>query len=487
LIIKFVIENLNRQLNVNCFDNSIHFFSFECRIIKTILSIASIMKAEPLGTIRERLGILKNVSIFARTEENILLNIAEALDEISIEANELLFQKGDEGTSMYIILSGSVKIHDGDYTFAVLGRGQVFGEYALLDTEERSASVTALETTVLLVLDQETFYGIMVNHVQILQGILQVLVGRARQTNKLQEELAREKRRIEEQNEEIKQRNEEILTQNEEIIQQQEQIAIKNDLLHEKNVLITSSINYALNIQSALLPDLSDLRKFIPESFVLFQPKDIVSGDFYWFYPISDTRFLLVCADCTGHGVPGAFMSFLGMTYFRQIVEFQGITDVNELLNLLNRNIYIALKQEFKSNKDGMDLAVCLIDKTQQTIEFAGAKNGIFYFEPQNPHVLQIVKADNAAIGGYSHNKIFQKQVIHYETNTTFYLFTDGYRDQFGFENDEKFLMKRFKQLLLDNYQKPMDEQYNILLETHLNWRGQAVQTDDILVIGFRL
>jgi serine phosphatase RsbU (regulator of sigma subunit) len=98
-----------------------------------------------------------------------------------------------------------------------------------------------------------------------------------------------------------------------------------------------------------------------------------------------------------------------------------------------------------------------------------------------------VIKADNAAIGGYSHNKVFQKQTIHYQPNTTFYLFTDGYRDQFGFENDEKFLMKRFKQLLLDNYHKPMAEQYEILLETHLNWRGQAVQTDDILVIGFRL
>ncbi|MCU0444491.1 MAG: cyclic nucleotide-binding domain-containing protein [Microscillaceae bacterium] len=445
------------------------------------------MKAEPLGTIQERLNVLKNVSIFARTEDYILLKIAEALDEISIEADELLFAKDDEGNTMYVILSGSVKIHDGDYTFAKLGHGQVFGEYALLDTEERSASVTALEKTILLVLDQETFYGIMVNHVQILQGILRVLVGRARQTNKLQEELAREKKRIEEQSEEIKQQNEEILTQNEEIIQQQQQIAAQNDLLKEKNMLITSSINYAHHIQSALLPELNDLRKFMPESFVFFQPKDIVSGDFYWFYPLSDYRFMLVCADCTGHGVPGAFMSFLGMTYFRQIVEFQGITEVTEILNLLNQNIYIALKQEFKPTKDGMDLAVCLIDKQQQTIEFAGAKNGIFFIEPHNPSTIQIIKADNAAIGGYSSNKNFHKHIIHYQANTTFYLTSDGYRDQFGFENDEKFLMKRFKQLLLDIHAKPMDEQFKILADTHFAWRGNAVQTDDILVIGFRL
>ena len=221
--------------------------------------------------ISERVFVLKNVSIFSRTDEQVLRKIAEALTEVSIEANQAVFHKGDEGKSMYIILSGSVKVHNDEHIFATLTRKQVFGEYALLDTEERSASVTALEPTKLLMLDQKTFYEIMIKHIEILQGILQVLVVRSRLSLRLQEELVKEKETIQAQSLELKMRHEEILSQTEEILQQQEQISAQNEMLQEKTTLITSSINYAQTIQEALLPDMELFKKLLPQSFVYYQ------------------------------------------------------------------------------------------------------------------------------------------------------------------------------------------------------------------------
>ncbi len=447
------------------------------------------MKAELLGNINERIFILKNISIFSKTEEKVLHKIAEVLTEISVKADENLFYKGDEGTKMYVILKGSVKVHDGDYTFATLNTQQVFGEYALLDTELRSASVTAVEDTTLLVLDKATFYDIMVQHVQILQGILQVLVNRARQHNRLQEDLAREKKRIEEKNEEINLRNEEILAINEEVLQQQALIEQNNVLLQEQNYLITSSIQYAKHIQSAIMPDFAELQMYLPESFLFFRPKDVVSGDFYWFYKLPHSeKLIVVCSDCTGHGVPGAFMSFLGITYLRQIIEFQGITDVSQILHELNRNIFLALKQDTRFNQDGMDLAICLIDQGKQEIEFAGAKGIMFHIElPEKNPIL--VKGDNFPIGGYMVDKNFSKQTISYKSPAMFYMFSDGYRDQFGGSGvqEQKFMMRQFREVLSDLSDKPLTYQYQKVSYLHDSWKGKYPQTDDVLVIGFRL
>ncbi len=447
------------------------------------------MKAELLGDINERIFILKNISIFSKTEEQVLHKIAEVLTEISVKAGENLFQKGDEGTKMYAILKGSVKVHDGDYVFAILNTKQVFGEYALLDTELRSASVTAVEDTVLLVLEKATFYNIMVQHAQILQGILQVLVNRARQNNKLQEDLAREKKHIEEKNDEIKIQNEEILARNEEIIQQQLFIEQNNVLLQEQNYLITSSIQYAKHIQSAIMPDFAELQMYLPESFLFFRPKDVVSGDFYWFHKIPNTeKIIVVCSDCTGHGVPGAFMSFLGVTYLRQIIEFQGVTDVAQVLHELNKSIFLALKQDTRFNQDGMDLAICLIDREKQEIEFAGAKGIMFHIEMEEKTPI-LVKGDNFPIGGYLVDKTFIKQTLSYKSPAMFYMFSDGYRDQFGGSGtqEQKFMMRQFRELLSDISDRPILEQYQKISYKHDNWKGKYPQTDDVLVIGFRL
>ncbi len=438
----------------------------------------------------DKLFFLKRVSIFTHTGDNIMTKIAEAVTIRDVVPEEVVFNKGDKGDAMYVIISGQVRVHDGEYTFATLEQEDVFGEYALLDTIERSASVTAIQNARLLVLDRVTFYDVMLNNADILQGILRVLVDRARLNNKLQEELNREKEKIAEQ-------NQEILAASEEILQQQEQIALTNQLLDEKNQLITSSITYARHIQNALLPELHELKMLLPDSFLLYLPKDIVSGDFYWFSTLgkniaeNPTKYIIAAMDCTGHGVPGAFMSSLGITHFQQIVDLQGITDVGDILTVLNRNINRALKQGISISRDGMDGTICYIDTEMQTLEMASARSFLFYIEDtpegETP-VLHILDGDNFPVGGVADfQKVFQKHSIKYKKGTTFYLFTDGYRDQFGHKNEKKFMMKHFKQLLLDNFRLPMAKQYQLLKEIHEGWKGYFTQTDDILVIGFRL
>jgi serine phosphatase RsbU (regulator of sigma subunit) len=407
------------------------------------------------------------------SEECVLRKIAETLTEILAKKGEPIFYKGDIGKKMYIILDGAVRVHDKDYTFATLTNGQVFGEYALLDTEERSASVTAIQDTKLLVLDQKLFYSIMVNHVNILQGILKVLVGRARTNNRLQEELAREKAFV--------------IQKNEEILAQQEKIEAINKLLSEQNHLIKSSIEYARNIQFSLLPELSEFKRILPHSFILYLPKDVVSGDYYWFYEDKEThRFLVVCADCTGHGVPGAMMSFLGTTYLKQIVEFEGVRESDEILERLNKEIFLALKQGNQFSKDGMDLCLVWIDKSNKTIEFAGAK-GLMYAIAPNQVEGVTYQGDKLSIGGENAKKCFTRQIFQYEEGTCFYMFTDGYRDQFSGTTNRKFMVKRQRELLLSIKNLPFEEQYQKVLQTHLEWKGNEPQTDDILMIGFQL
>ncbi len=427
-----------------------------------------------------RINILKTISIFTNSDDALLRKVAETLTEILAKKGEVVFYKGDVGRKMYIILKGLVKIHDQDYIFATLTDGQVFGEYALLDTEERSASVTAVEDTQLLVLDQKMFYGIMITHVSVLQGILKVLVGRARNNNKLQEELAREKANVIKQSEEINLRSQEILVQ-------QAEIADINALLRERNQLITSSIEYARHIQSSLLPEIGEFTKNLPDSFILYLPKDVVSGDYYWFYEDKLThRFLVVCADCTGHGVPGAMMSFLGTTYLKQIVEFEGIRDSDEILERLNREIFFALKQGKRDTKDGMDLCMVWIDKETKTIEFAGAKGQMFVIPPKATQGIGY-QGDKIAIGGEDAEKCFTKQVFQYEEGTCIYMFTDGYRDQFSGDTNRKFMVSRQRDLLLSIRDLPFEEQYKMVSDAHFNWRGKEPQTDDVLMIGYKL
>ncbi len=266
-----------------------------------------------------------------------------------------------------------------------------------------------------------------------------------------------------------------------EIRQQKEEI-------EQKNKNITSSIEYGQRIQNAILPPRSGIKNALPESFVLFKPRDIVSGDFYWFNDNKEYTIVIV-ADCTGHGVPGAFMSMIGNTLLNEIIKEMKITEPDEILKHLDRHVKNALTQGKEENDtgDGMDISICKIDKKENKLYFAGARNSMVVIYNDK---LKIIEANRFAIGGKSfvkRRKRFTTKELPVEKGTCCYLFSDGYSDQTGGANGKKIKSGRFIQLLNDIHKEKMDQQYNILNERLNKWMDGYTQRDDILVIGFRL
>jgi tetratricopeptide (TPR) repeat protein/serine phosphatase RsbU (regulator of sigma subunit) len=257
--------------------------------------------------------------------------------------------------------------------------------------------------------------------------------------------------------------------------------------IEKQNNDITASINYAKRIQTAFLPLEEAIASVIPSFFIFYQPRDIVSGDFYWFEQ-KDNKAILAAADCTGHGVPGALMSMIGNEILNQIVIERGITEADKILNELNKGIRTALKQEITKNADGMDISLIVIDYPNKIMEFAGAKNPLYYIQNQG---FRQIKADVFSIGGeYTKGeKIFTKHLIDISVPTTFYIGTDGFQDQFGGEANKKFMVKHLRELFFTIHDKDMNEQKDILHHTITNWirKGKTEQTDDILWIGGNL
>ena len=290
------------------------------------------------------------------------------------------------------------------------------------------------------------------------------------------------------QNAALEQQKEEILTQAEEIDTQNKALSNANNEILEQHKNITSSITYAKRIQDAMLPQTSKIKAHIPESFVLYKPRDIVSGDFYWFDEKIDhegnKKLVFAAADCTGHGVPGAFMSMVGDAYLNIAVRNKNILSPNLILDELNVNIITALKQGVTENRDGMDIALAVIDKEKRTIDFSGARNPLIYIH--NGELKQF-KGDKKSIGGDLSQHQFTKHTLQYEPGTTFYMFSDGYVDQFGGPENRKYLIRNFRELLLDIHQFSLDKQFKILSDNIEGWKGEYRQIDDILVIGFRL
>jgi serine phosphatase RsbU (regulator of sigma subunit) len=259
----------------------------------------------------------------------------------------------------------------------------------------------------------------------------------------------------------------------------------KTDLEH-KNKEITDSINYAQRIQNANLPNKNEVYKALKNSFILFKPKDIVSGDFYYFKQ-KDNLLFIAAADCTGHGVPGAFMSFVCSE--KLDAALAQTTNVAELLSGTNRGVKMALNQTNtdESTRDGMDIALCSIDLATNTISYAGANRPIWIIR-NNATEAEEIKATKTAIGGLtSHEQAFELHQFKLNKGDTFYVFSDGYADTFSGLTNKKLTTKAFKQLLLNMQQHTMLEQEQ-LLNTFINdWKGNAEQIDDILVIGVRM
>ena len=236
-----------------------------------------------------------------------------------------------------------------------------------------------------------------------------------------------------------------------------------------------------------MLPDENELQALIPESFILFTPRDIVSGDYYWFTKTEDGKIIFTAADCTGHGVPGALLTMIGFNLLNEIVQNRHITEPHLILKELHKGVRKALKQEETENRDGMDLALCTWNPKEKMLEYAGANNPIILIQNNELHYF---KADKHAIGGMQkeQERLFTKHEFKIDTPTVLYAFSDGYPDQFGGKDGRKFTIKALKDLLLEIHQKPIMEQKIILDDTMRKWKGTSQkQIDDILMIGMKL
>lgn len=272
---------------------------------------------------------------------------------------------------------------------------------------------------------------------------------------------------------------------NDELSIKNQRIETAHKIIEEKKKEIMDSINYALLIQHALLPDRKKIAELLPQSFVLFKPKDIVSGDFY-FFGIHHNKIFIAAADCTGHGVPGAFMSMIGTEKLTNAVK--QTSNPGEILSLLNKGIKDSLHQSEhgQSNHNGMDIALCSIDLQTRTIEYAGANRPIWVIR-ENSTELQEIKGTVTSIGGFTEDdKTFETHQLQLGRGDTFYICSDGYADQFS-AKDKKLTTKRFKNMLLQMNDKSLVEQ-GIYLDNFLSdWRGRTEQTDDILVVGVKI
>lgn len=388
----------------------------------------------------------------------------------------------------------------------------------------------------------------------IVGGLLLLWVVTAAYTRRLQKEKLLLEQIVQDRTAEVTLKNSELEHQKEEILHQAEdmkllnhEMAIKNQELElrkaeieKKNDDIKSSLNYSQRIQTALLPNISEMKRAFDDLFVLIMPRDIVSGDFYWFGEVrkhrgeakrsstaidEDVRSIqfvpdareiqsfvaydssnyevptglqvltkysvIIAADCTGHGVPGALMSMIGSNLLNEIILMRGIVAADEILETLNASVRTVLRQDESKNKDGMDLALCVIDWHEKELHFAGAKNPLMYVS--NSEIIEI-KGDKKSIGGSTGiskdgDKSFAVHTIKLDGTMYFYMMSDGFEDQFGGTENRKFFRKNLRELIFQNYELPMEAQNHLLRQTITEWMevGNAHQIDDILVVGFKI
>ena len=413
--------------------------------------------------------LISKVEIFNGIPEDLLHEFAGRLEIATYKANTTIIQKGDHGDSMFVIASGKVKIHDGELVIAVTEAGNFFGEFSLLDAGPRSLSVTALVDMTVLIITRELFYGLLQSQPEVAQKIIGTLIRRLRGQN---DSIINQLRTREEELTKL-------------VDERTKELQIKNEEITIKNREITDNVNYAKRIQSAILPDLNTVYNTFKKSFVLYIPKDIVSGDFYSFFRIDDNA-IIIAADCTGHGVTGAFLSVVGHSLFTQIINERKILDPGKILDCLHEEMVNTLNQRNSESTDGMDVSICSLDIKTNILKYAGANRPLWII--RNNEIL-IHSPNKFPVGGLqiTHEENFKSHEIQLLENDTFYIFSDGYADQFGGENGKKLMTKKFKEILLSIQGLSMSEQRNRLADYLQNWMGENEQVDDVLVIGVNM
>ncbi|NNF02421.1 MAG: SpoIIE family protein phosphatase [Bacteroidia bacterium] len=420
-------------------------------------------------TLEARSTVIKNIDIFSQLHQSAIIDLAKKIKISAFMANDAIIKKGDHGNCMYVILEGEVRVHDEELIVAHLSKDHYFGEFSLLDDEPRSMSVTATKASILAAIFQDDFYQVLDANPSITRDVITTLISRLRdRTSQIIIQMQEREAVLEKL---VEKRTKELMTQKE--------------IVELKNKEILDSIHYAKKHQDAILPKTDIIRSCFNDSFVLYKQKDIVAGDFYWISS-SEKNHIVVAADCTGHGVAGALMSILGMTLLDQIVNQEGTTQPSLILDKLHNSIISSLNQRQNDSSDGMDIAICRFDLQKNEIEYAGANRPLWLI--RNNEVI-ISKADKMPIGGlqlgtrgnYSNIK------IDLQKGDSIYTFSDGYADQFGGDQNKKFMTRKLRELLLEIHTKPFSDQKRILDEKFEAWKGNNEQIDDVLVIGIKI
>ena len=274
--------------------------------------------------------------------------------------------------------------------------------------------------------------------------------------------------------------------------------------LKHKEQEVMDSIRYALRIQLSIIPTNTKVKSLLPKSMVFYKPKDIVSGDFYWVDEV-DGKVFFAAVDCTGHGVPGAMMSVIGLKSLNQATQDKKLSNPADILQHLDTEVNNTLRQSYDPNavKDGMDLALCSIDYKTLTLEYAGVFNSLWilrkgvalsYTIKNDREIfygndLFEIKADKSYIGNNKNGvaDTFTNHIIQLQKDDCVYIYTDGYADQFGGPKGKKFKYNKFKDLLIASAHLPIDEHYNVLNKAFMDWKGSQEQVDDVLVIGIKI
>lgn len=296
--------------------------------------------------------------------------------------------------------------------------------------------------------------------------------------------VTRQNKKIRKANEMLDLQNKQIIQQNEEIEQQRDYVTMQRDQIAEQKEKITDSIEYASRIQNAMLTPADVCGQLLPQHFILLVPRDIVSGDFYWVKKIGN-QVVATVMDCTGHGVPGAFMSMLGTTLLEQIVT-NGFSSAADILEQMRKSVKNSLHQEDKqsSQSDGMDCALCVIDFENKRLQYSGANNPLIVV--RNGEIIEY-EADKMPIGIHVFDETdFTNTEVSLEPNDTIYMFSDGFADQFGGDNGRKLMMKNFKKVLAEASLNPIDAQKDFLYQRFTEWKGNYRQIDDVSVMGIR-
>jgi two-component system, sensor histidine kinase LadS len=399
-----------------------------------------------------------------------------------------------------VIISVHKKMYFARYFLAAIIFIQIGGFWVVMRNSGASGifefehGMKVCTATLLLILA----YGMMVKFRRMLNRSQQQAIARLEQINKmkeeankeLEEEVEKRTHELQQSYENLRQLNTEINLQKEEVLRKSKELAKKNAEIEQHSEQILSSIYYAKRIQDAVLPQKDSLTELIPSHFVFFKPRSIVSGDFYWLKQIENFIYIAV-ADCTGHGVPGAFMSMLGISALNEITGKGEILSPAQILNELRAKVKKSLRQAGKSGeaKDGMDIVIITINLESRELTFSGAFNPIIHIrknkETGEPDILRI-KGDRMPIGYSRKEENFTNSIIFLEPNDMLYLYTDGYIDQIGGPSNNKFMSKNFYSLLSNIYEKPTFEQLEKLQANIYDWMGINDQLDDMLVLGIK-